>query len=96
MKHWIAGWVDLNLALNQTGGPNLSNNKYDAAIIVDAENDRFFKQPLFYVMQHFSRFVPPGSVRIDTRLNFEPFFTELHILAFETPQNETVVIIYNR
>lgn len=96
MEHWVVGWMDLNLALNQKGEPNLLNNKYDAAIIVDAENDRFFKQPLFYVMQHFSRFVPPGSVRLNTRLNFQPFFDDLFVLAFDTPQEKTVFIIYNR
>ncbi|XP_051167808.1 lysosomal acid glucosylceramidase-like [Leptopilina boulardi] len=95
-KHWIVGWINLNPALNKDGGPNLSKKKHGTSIIVDAKNDQFYKLPLFYIIQHFSRFIPPGSVRIHTRINLQPLFDAIQVLAFETPQKETVVVIYNK
>ncbi|RMX67539.1 hypothetical protein KXD40_003377 [Peronospora effusa] len=59
------GWVDWNLFLNTNGGPNWANNMVDAPILVDAQNGaEFYKQPMYYIMGHFSKFVPPGSKRI--------------------------------
>lgn len=53
------------MALDEMGGPNLNSFPCDAAIIVNSTNDEFYKQPLFYVMGHFSKFVHPDSVIID-------------------------------
>nr|CAD7572403.1 unnamed protein product [Timema californicum] len=63
-NHWVTGWVDWNLALDLDGGPNWANNTVDSPIIVNATADEFYKQPMFYALAHFSKFVPPGSVRI--------------------------------
>lgn len=95
-QHWVIGWVNLNLALNKEGGPNLSKFNHSASIIVDAANDQFFKLPLFYIIQHFSRFIPPGSIRIHTTIDIQPLFDAIQVLAFETPEKETVVLIYNK
>lgn len=60
LKHGVTGWVDWNMALNMQGGPNWENNRADSPIIVNAEKDEFYKQPMFYAMGHFSKFVEPG------------------------------------
>lgn len=60
LKHGVTGWVDWNMALDMNGGPNWVNNKADSPIIVNAEKDEFYKQPMFYAMGHFSKFVEPG------------------------------------
>ena len=62
-----AGWVDWNMALGVDGGPNWVNNTVDSPIIVNKDKDEFYKQPMYYVLGHFSRFFQPGSVRVDTR-----------------------------
>ncbi|XP_043259521.1 lysosomal acid glucosylceramidase-like isoform X2 [Colletes gigas] len=91
INHWSIGWVDWNIALDKTGGPNWINNFVDAPIIVDPETDEFYKQPMYYALKHFSRFVDRGSVRISIT-------DTLHIksTAFVTPSNEVVVVLYNR
>lgn len=61
LNHGVSGWVDWNLALSMEGGPNLVENWADSAIIVNAEKDEFYKQPMFYAMAHFSKYVPAGS-----------------------------------
>ena len=53
LNHWVSGWVDWNLALNTEGGPNWVKNFVDSPIIVSAEKDEFYKQPMFYHMGHF-------------------------------------------
>lgn len=64
LKHGVAGWVDWNMALNMEGGPNCENNRADSPIIVNAKKDEFYKQPMFYAMGHFSKFVEPGMTLI--------------------------------
>lgn len=61
LKHGISGWVDWNMALNMEGGPNWVDNRADSPIIVNADKDEFYKQPMFYAMGHYSKFVLPGS-----------------------------------
>lgn len=60
----FVGWVDWNLCLNRQGGPTWVGNFVDSPIIVDAKKKEFYKQPMFYAMGHFSKFLPRGSQRI--------------------------------
>uniref|UniRef100_A0A3Q2PZK6 Glucosylceramidase n=1 Tax=Fundulus heteroclitus TaxID=8078 RepID=A0A3Q2PZK6_FUNHE len=53
LNHYVVGWTDWNLALDQTGGPNWVKNFVDSPVIVDAERDVFYKQPSFYGVAHF-------------------------------------------
>lgn len=94
LNHWVTGWVDWNFALDKIGGPNWIKNFVDAPIIVNPETDEFFKQPMYYAIQHFSRFLPRGSVRVDLESSSK-YFQPLTSIAFDTPQNETVVLICN-
>ncbi|XP_023245563.1 glucosylceramidase-like [Copidosoma floridanum] len=91
LSHWVVGWIDWNLALDTTGGPNWVQNYVDAMIIVDAEKDVFYKQPMFYALAHFSKFVPRSSVRIHTNSADKSVLS----LAFKTPNNEIRVLLYN-
>ncbi|XP_047118446.1 lysosomal acid glucosylceramidase-like [Schistocerca piceifrons] len=90
--HWVAGWYDWNLALNQEGGPNWVENYVDSSIIVNAENDEFYKQPLFYALGHFSKFIHEDSVRIDIVPNNK---NGIRTVAFTTPYNATALVISN-
>lgn len=92
LSHWSSGWVDWNIALNLQGGPNWVKNFVDSPIIVDAENKAFYKQPMFYHLGHFSKFVPPGSHRIEVNSSEE---TSLEFIGFVTPEGNTVMVIQN-
>ncbi|CAK8677307.1 unnamed protein product [Clavelina lepadiformis] len=65
LNHWVTGWTDWNLALDMGGGPNWANNFVDSPIIVNKEKGEFYKQPMFYHMGHFSKFLGEGSIRIE-------------------------------
>lgn len=57
MLNWVSSWIDWNIALDMTGGPNFINNFVDSPLIVNSAADEFYKQPMFYVLGHFSKFV---------------------------------------
>jgi glucosylceramidase len=70
LNNWAIGWVDWNLLLDHTGGPNHLGNNCDAPIILDESEKNFFIQPMYYAIQHFSKFVVPGSKRIQLNVDF--------------------------
>ncbi|KAJ0172979.1 hypothetical protein K1T71_011155 [Dendrolimus kikuchii] len=98
LNNKFVAWVDWNMCLSMTGGPNWENNFVDSPIIVNAEKNEFYKQPMFYAIGHFSKFIPRHSVRIDVRDPSKCPEAPPSILnvAFKTPQNTIVVVIYNR
>lgn len=91
MNHWSVGWMDWNLALDETGGPNWLNNYIDAAIMVNPDKDEFYKLPIYYAIKHFSRFVNRDSIRVSITDT-----DSIKSSAFETPSGEVVVVLYNR
>lgn len=86
------GWVDWNLALDTKGGPNWVQNYVDALIIVDATKDVFYKQPTYYVMTHFSKFIPRNSIKIEAKTKNDNILAT----AFITSDNQKVVLLYNK
>ncbi|XP_063847290.1 lysosomal acid glucosylceramidase-like [Scylla paramamosain] len=95
VNHFASGWIDWNLALDPAGGPNWAGNEVDAPIIINPEKDEFYKQPIFYVMGHFSKFVPAGSVSIPSwvRGNTAGLF---HTAAFVHPDGYVVLQLLNK
>ncbi|XP_042239573.1 lysosomal acid glucosylceramidase-like [Homarus americanus] len=93
MNHWVTGWVDWNLALNMGGGPNWANNFVDSPIIVNQEMDEFYKNPMFYALGHFSKFIKEGAVRVSLT---SPDSQKLDAAAFTNPDGSHVVVILNR
>ena len=91
LKHHVSGWVDWNLALDMSGGPNWQDNFADSPIIVNADKDEFYKQPMFYAMGHFSKFVVPGSRMFEIYNQTEG----IDMIAFERPDNSVVAVFGN-
>lgn len=94
LNNWTNGWVDWNLALDEGGGPNWSENFVDAPIIVNNTVDEFYKQPMFYAMGHFSKYIPENSVRVD--ISFSNNDTALIGTAFALPDGNRGVILLNQ
>lgn len=51
----------------------------------------FYKQPLFYVMGHFSKLVPPGSIHIEA----EASNVNVDVVAFLRPDEKVVAVLFN-
>ncbi|KAK3277055.1 hypothetical protein CYMTET_14919 [Cymbomonas tetramitiformis] len=75
LNSWAVAWTDWNLLLDAQGGPNHEGNDCDANVIADPEEilgrGTVVLQPSYHYMGHFSRFIPPGSRRIFTDIQFE-------------------------
>ena len=91
LQHGVSGWVDWNIALDTTGGPNWVNNEADSPVIVNATSDEFYKQPMFYALGHFSKFVSPGSKVLALKISPPSF----DVLAFRRPDGNIVATLGN-
>ncbi|KAI9982973.1 hypothetical protein PInf_006824 [Phytophthora infestans] len=68
LNNHVVGWVDWNLLLDHKGGPNHKGNNCDAPIILTEDGTDFNIQPMYYFIQHFSKFIPVGSRRVKTHV----------------------------
>jgi glucosylceramidase len=89
----VSGWVDWNLVLDLKGGPNWVNFTQWADIIVNKTSQEYYKEPIYYAVGHFSKFIVPDSVKVQST-------EKSHLDRFETtvfvrPDNGTVVIALN-
>ena len=92
-----SGWVDWNLALRMDGGPNWANNTVDSPIIVNKEANEFYKQPMFYVLGHFSRFFLPGAIRVETEPSTGNFEDPFMLVAALNPKEDVLAVnVLNR
>lgn len=95
LNHNVVGWIDWNICLNAQGGPNWVGNFVDSPIIVYPEKGEFVKQPMFYAIGHFSKFIPRGSQRIQIKQKKGFFQAGIEHVAFVT-KSTVVTILHNR
>lgn len=86
-----SGWVEYSLALDLEGGPTFVGDMADAPIIVSDDGQEFYKQPTFYALGHFSKFVVPDSVRLGVNQDNDYVLS----VAFIRPDGLKVLILYN-
>ena len=90
-RNWVCGWIDWNIVLDQTGGPNHVGNFCDSPVIVDTEKGEVRYASSFYYIGHFSRFVHPGARRIESHGG--P--AGLESVAFANPDGGLAVVVLN-
>jgi len=66
LNHWVTGWIDWNIVLDQKGGPNHVGNFCGAPIMVDVETGTVFYTPIFYILAQLSRTIRPGDRAVQT------------------------------
>lgn len=92
LRHDSTAYLYNNLVLNQSGGPNLNGYQQDAPILVSIDYMEFYKQPIFYALAHFSKFITPGSVLLDTYITSADVFG----VSYLRRDDRIVVVMYNR
>ena len=92
LNHWTEGWIDWNLMLDTSGGPNHVGNFCSAPILVDTQHDTLLWQSSFHYIGHFSRFVQPGAKRALCSASRE----SLEACAFVNPDGSRVLVVMNR
>lgn len=91
-NNYCEGYIDWNLFLDNTGGPNHVNNLCDSPIIVDIFPEKLIHQSSYYYIGHFSKYIRPNAVRIDMKNAHE--FVEA--TAFKNTDNSVVVVLLNQ
>ena len=90
-RNWSRNVLLWNLAADPNAGPHTDNGGcpvcYGALTI---DGDRVTRLVGYYVIGHASKFVPPGSVRIDSN-----DLDRLPNVAFKTPDGKTALIVSN-
>jgi len=92
LNRWSVGWVDWNLVLDETGGPNHANNFCSAPIIADTQNDKLIFQSSYYYLGHFARYIHPGARRILCSASQ----SNLETAACLNPDGTVAVVVLNR
>lgn len=93
LQHSAAGWVDWNMALDTEGGPGWLGGRLDAPVIVDKQRDMYHKSPMFYVLGQFSRYIPPGSVKLQTKVYNDLFDNHFEVVTFALPDDQKLATV---
>jgi len=94
-----SAWLYWNAILDETGGPwavspvhgNPDPNIQHPVVIVNKDTHEWTYTGLYYYLAHFSKFVRPGAVRVETAGNRKG----LRVMAFRKPEGGTVAQILN-
>ena len=89
IHHGTEGYIDWNLFLDTTGGPNHVNNLCSSPVMIDIFPEKEIRNPSYFYIKHFSKHVTKGSIRRQSSSN--------HVLhnVFLRPDGKYVVVIMN-
>jgi glucosylceramidase len=90
-RNWSRTVLLWNLAANSQAGPHTGNGGCTGCWgALRLDGDSVTKNLAWYALAHFSKFVPPGSIRIGTN-----DLDQLDNVAFLTPQGKIVLVVSN-
>jgi glucosylceramidase len=92
LNRWTVGWIDWNLLLDRTGGPNHAENLCSAPLIANTKSGRLHYQSSYFYIGHFSRYLRPGAVRILSVSTSD----HLESTAFLNTDGRIAVVVLNR
>ncbi len=93
LNNGVHGWIDWNLILNRQGGPNWAKNWCIAPIIADTDKDEIYLTPLYFVIQHFSKFIRPDAIQIQTKFSN---VDGLNAVSVQNPDGSIVLVLSNK
>ncbi len=91
INHGAHAWIDWNLALDTSGGPNHVGNFCDAPILCDTDRGTYEKRASYWFIKHFSAYIHPGAVR----LAFSRYTDSLGITAWKNPDESIALVALN-
>lgn len=91
-RNWCRTVLEWNLAADPKHGPHTDRGGCDRCLgALTLDGDRVTRNPAYYIIAHVSKFVRPGSVRIDSS-----GVEGLPNVAFRAPEGRTVLVVLNR
>ncbi|MFD2720415.1 glycoside hydrolase family 30 beta sandwich domain-containing protein [Hymenobacter monticola] len=89
-RNWAKNVLEWNLASDQNYGPHTAGGCTDCLGAVTISGNSVTRNPAYYTVAHSSKFVRPGSVRIDTDAP-----NNLPNVAYRTPSGKKVLVVLN-
>ncbi len=90
LKNYTEGYIDWNLFLDETGGPNHVNNLCSSPIMIKIFHEELIYMPAYYYIGHFSKFIRPGAIQMSSKGT-----DKLLYVSFINPNKEQVIVIQN-
>lgn len=90
MRNWSRVALEWNLASDATYGPHTPGGCTECKGALTVNGTLVQKNVGYYIIAHASKFVPAGSVRIESNIA-----TNLPNVAFKTPSGKKVLIVVN-
>lgn len=90
MRHWSRTALEWNLANDIQYGPHTDGGCTECLGSLTIDGEHIQKNVAYYIIAHASKYVVPGSIRIDSNMP-----DELANVAFITPGGKTVLIVLN-
>ncbi|MEI7527244.1 MAG: glycoside hydrolase family 30 beta sandwich domain-containing protein, partial [Mariniphaga sp.] len=85
-------FIDWNIVLDETGGPNHVGNLCDAPIMCNVGNNTYEKRISFDYIGHFSKYILPDAVRVGHR----KYTDKLEVTAFRNVDGTYAAVVLNR
>lgn len=85
-------WVDWNIILDETGGPNHVGNFCFAPIHANTQTGELIFTNSYYYIGHFSKFIQAGAKRIAASSSR----SQIQATAFQNPDGSLAVIVLNK
>ena len=89
-RNWSRNVIEWNLAADKNQEPHTPGGCTRCLGAITITGDSVMRNPAYYIVAHASKFVRPGSKRIESNL-----LLSLPNVAFVTPGNKIVLIVYN-
>ena len=89
-RHWSKNVLQWNLAADPNNNPHTDGGCTECLGAITIDGNSVQRNPGYYIIAHASKFVPAGSVRIESNTSFE-----FPNVAYKTPNNKIVVIVLN-
>ncbi len=83
-------FIDWNILLDKEGGPNHVRNFCAAPIMADDENNPI-RQPSYYIIGHFSKYLQKGAKRVALSC----FSKDVEATAWINPDNSLIIVVFN-
>ena len=92
LNNSCVGWVDWNILLDETGGPNHVANFCYAPLIGNTQTGNLLYMNSYYYIGHFSKFIYPGARRIICSSNND----DLLATAMLNPDGSIALVVMNQ
>ncbi len=90
LRNYNEGYIDWNLFLDDTGGPNHVNNLCSSPIMFKIFHEETIYNPSYYYVGQFSKYIRPGAIQLkswgDNGISF---------IAFENRDRSLAIVVMN-